>query len=308
MEEMQAQARLVGSDDSLFAGGGVSTTLPRTEIERALAEGEYPARLDLQIKRLEGGREEDAHLAISWEEQELRELLSSISDDDVTLLFDRDALELALEDVEAHGMRERAAVIAVAIAAAGAGAGGAFAHPQLDSSSSGAAAPAAQVADGPDVVAVAPGTHYAPLPGQSVVTPGHSPRGPAGVATSATPTEAPDAVAVAPGAKYAPLPGQSVVTPGQSPRGPAGAGTAATPSEAPDVVAVVPGSRYEQLPGQTVVTPTADQGAPAADTGTGSGSSLTVGEDAAIATGAALLIAAAGFGAAQARRRPARPA
>src|SRR4051794_15131215 len=49
MAEVQTQARLV--DPGLNATRGVSTTLRRTEIERAITEGEYPAQLRLEVSR-----------------------------------------------------------------------------------------------------------------------------------------------------------------------------------------------------------------------------------------------------------------
>jgi hypothetical protein len=61
---------------------------------------------------------------IEWDAKELQELLRTRSGDQVTLVLDSAELERAIDaDVEAHGLREAAAVFAVAIATAGAGAG-----------------------------------------------------------------------------------------------------------------------------------------------------------------------------------------
>jgi hypothetical protein len=301
MDEIQAHARLVDSD-SFFAAGGLSTTLPRAEIERVIDEGEYPARLDLRLRRLAEEGDEEALVAISWDEQELGSLLRATSGDEVTLLFDGRELEQALAgvEVEAHGLKERTAVLAIAVAAAGGSAGGAFAHPQLDGSGS------ATGGGGADVVAVAPGSSYQARPGQVVVTPQQGERAPAASTgpAAATGGEA-DVVAVAPGSGYRVLPGQDVVTPTVGTRTEAGRVGRPAPGEDADVVAVTPGSTYAARPGQTTVTPRGDAGAPSVG---GSDSTLSTADDVAIAGGAALLVAAAGFVAAQTRRRPAKPA
>jgi hypothetical protein len=132
MDEVQTRARLVDSAVSGFAASALSTTVPRAEIEEAMASGDYPARLMLDISRVEGGRTSVipyARVAVEWDEPTLEELLRATSADEVTLRFDADALERALEEseVDAHGLRERAAVLVVTVAAVGVGAGGASA-------------------------------------------------------------------------------------------------------------------------------------------------------------------------------------
>lgn len=146
MAEVQTQARLV--DPGLIATRGVSTTLRRTEIEHALAEGEYPAQLLLELSRVtpEGEEPATSEVLVSWQEEELNGLLRSAGaeSDEVTLWFDRSELEHALAtDVEAHGLRERTAIVAITVAAAGATAGGAFAHPELFGAAGSGTAPAA---------------------------------------------------------------------------------------------------------------------------------------------------------------------
>ena len=149
MAEVQTQVRLV--DPGLIATRGVSTTLRRTEIERALAEGEYPAQLLLELSRAAPEGEEPAtgEVLVLWQEKELNELLRSAGteSDEVALWFDRSELEHALAaDFEAHGLRERTAMLAITVAAVGVTAGGAFAHPELfgDAGSGTAAAPTTQ--------------------------------------------------------------------------------------------------------------------------------------------------------------------
>jgi hypothetical protein len=133
MEEIQTQARLVDPPASGFAARTVSTTLARAEIEEAIASGDYPARLMLDVARVEDEAGTAAipyaRVAVDWDEPTLERLLRRSEDDEVTLWFDAEALERAVEqdEVDAHGLRERAAVVAVAVAAVGAGAGSALA-------------------------------------------------------------------------------------------------------------------------------------------------------------------------------------
>jgi hypothetical protein len=86
----------------------------------------------LHVERTaDGGAEpERGEVVVTWDEDELNELLRSANDDadEVTLWFDAAALDQALTgDVEAHGLRERTALLAIVVAAAGGGAGAAFA-------------------------------------------------------------------------------------------------------------------------------------------------------------------------------------
>jgi hypothetical protein len=155
MVETQTQARLV--EPAAFAGPGVSVAIRRAEIEAALTEAEYPAQLLLHVERTaDGGAEpERGEVVVTWDEDELNELLRSANDDadEVTLWFDAAALDQALTgDVEAHGLRERTALLAIVVAAAGGGAGAAFAadttyvhSPGVAASQDESAAPAAYV-------------------------------------------------------------------------------------------------------------------------------------------------------------------
>ena len=139
MEEIQTQARLVDLSASSFAAGGLSTIIPRAEIADAIEQGEYPARLVLDIERVEVKRGDEergdevahARVAVNWDEAALEQLLQSTRDEEVVLWFDPSQLEQAFEgsEVDAHGLRERAAVFAVTVAAAGAAAGAGLAGP-----------------------------------------------------------------------------------------------------------------------------------------------------------------------------------
>jgi hypothetical protein len=63
-----------------------------------------------------------ARLALDWDKDSLDQLLALADGDEIGLLFDERELARAFDDVEAHGLRQRAAVVAVAVAAAGASA------------------------------------------------------------------------------------------------------------------------------------------------------------------------------------------
>jgi len=145
MQEVETRARLVGLDGDKLAARGPTAVLPRTEIEEVIAGGEYPARLVLDVARGDGQSGGDvvaeARVAVEWEKAELEELLRASTGDSVTLSFDEDELERVLEgsDVDAHGLRERVAVLGIVIATAGATAGGALAHPQLSGEATGGA-------------------------------------------------------------------------------------------------------------------------------------------------------------------------
>ena len=136
MEEFRTRARLVDPAASGAFARGLTTLVPRSEIEQAIEFGEYPAPLVLDIARV-GERDDEvtahAQVTVDWDEAMLKELLQSTSEAEIRLSFDADELERALEEaeVDAHGIKERVAVLAVAAAAAGAAAGGAAAHPQI---------------------------------------------------------------------------------------------------------------------------------------------------------------------------------
>ncbi|HYX89428.1 MAG TPA: hypothetical protein VE753_08675 [Gaiellaceae bacterium] len=129
------RARLV--DDASLEGRGISTTLPRSDVERAIGSSEGPAQLTLDLR----AGDEEHKLAIAWEREDLERIVGRTSGDSVVLTFDRDELAHAVAgDVEAHGLRERVAVVAVAAATAtGAFAGAAAASPVGDPGPSGTA-------------------------------------------------------------------------------------------------------------------------------------------------------------------------
>ena len=121
MEMTSTQASLVDARDF---SEGVTATLPRDDFEAALSS-EEPAELFLEVTRPEG---EKAELAVSWDREELERLLATTTGPTVTLTFDRDQLEHAIDpEVEMHGFKDKALVLTVAAAAAVGGASSAAA-------------------------------------------------------------------------------------------------------------------------------------------------------------------------------------
>jgi hypothetical protein len=121
-------------DAGQFDGRGVSTTIARTEIQRALDSGEE-MELVLNVSRVAGDAEVEAHtVAVVLDPTDLEDLLRADEGEEIGLQFDADELEAALADdeVEAHGFRQKAAVLAVAAVGVGAFAGHAAAQPTSD--------------------------------------------------------------------------------------------------------------------------------------------------------------------------------
>jgi hypothetical protein len=133
MEALTAKAALV--DPATFEGGGnaITTRIPRSEVEEALrADG--PSDLFIDVARVRDGdaeqREVEAEqrITVSWDPDDLEKLLASSTGDEVTFAFKPEELARMLDEseVEAHGLREKVAILTVAAAtAAGASAGAA---------------------------------------------------------------------------------------------------------------------------------------------------------------------------------------
>jgi hypothetical protein len=132
MDATNARAKLA----ELAAEDGsptVATTLERADVEEALGVTDGPPELILEILRRSEGEEQRVQLAIEWGREDLEELLRRAEGSPLILQFDAESIEEALrQDVEAHGFREKAVILAaVAATAAGAGAGSAAAVPDL---------------------------------------------------------------------------------------------------------------------------------------------------------------------------------
>ena len=138
--EAAGSARLT---DEIPAERAVTAIVSREEIADAVQDEGATAELRLEVaQRGAGGHEERSTIGITWSRDDLEKLLAQATSDTVVLTFDRDELAKALDDVEAHGMRERAAVFTVAaigILGAGAGVAGAMPSGSPDGASSEAA-------------------------------------------------------------------------------------------------------------------------------------------------------------------------
>jgi len=142
MDDLRIRAQLVAFDPA--GTGSIGTVITRAEIAETAARGEFPATLLLDLDQVDtaGGGEVAAHarLAVDWDEDMLDQLLASTEANEIALWFDERELARAFDEdeVEGHGLRQRAAVLAVAVAAAGASATPALARPVEDALGSGA--------------------------------------------------------------------------------------------------------------------------------------------------------------------------
>ena len=184
MDERRGTIRLADPGES--EARGLVTTVPRAEVEQALQLDE-PVDLLLDIERAaEGGGRESQRVALAWERQDLERMLQN--DGDITLTFDEAELQRLLdEDVEAHGMRERLAVLTVVAAGiAAAGAGSALASPNSgDGSLAGGTPVAAATAPAPssEISTGITGTAAAPSSEISTGIVGETPAAPSEVST-----------------------------------------------------------------------------------------------------------------------------
>jgi hypothetical protein len=129
MEQISARAALVPASD---LGDGLTTTIPRSEIQDVLAAEEEPIELVLDVTRFSDGEAgEMRNVSVTWERSDLERLLNEAEGDQIALTFDLDTLRRATDpsEVEAHGLRETAMILAVAATAAAGGAQSAAAEP-----------------------------------------------------------------------------------------------------------------------------------------------------------------------------------
>ena len=123
--------------DRIPAERAVAATIPRREIRDVLQEADATPELTLDVVAGDGSREHGT-ISITWSRDELERLLSAASGEDVVLTFDRNELMAALDDVESHGLRTRAAVFAVAAVGA-LGSSAAIANAQVSGADAGSA-------------------------------------------------------------------------------------------------------------------------------------------------------------------------
>lgn len=125
MDETSGAVRLVEPRPDSEARG-LAAMVGREEVEEALRLQE-PVDLLLDVERVTGdGGRETQRVALAWKTEELEQLLGSSEADKLPITFDEAELRRLLdEDVEAHGMRDKLAVITVVAGMAAAGAGAA---------------------------------------------------------------------------------------------------------------------------------------------------------------------------------------
>jgi hypothetical protein len=130
MQEIPARAALVSAPD---VAKGLTTSISRAELEQAIGTKDGPAELVLDVTRFSDGEAaETRKVAVAWQPGDLERLLREAEGERVTLTFDGEALRQAMEDdVEAHGLREKAVVLAVAATGFGIAAGTAAADSSL---------------------------------------------------------------------------------------------------------------------------------------------------------------------------------
>jgi hypothetical protein len=335
MEETSGSATLVESAPEIEAQG-MTTTLPRAEVEEALRSEDGPIELFLDLLRPTD--DEARTVRVAWDHDDLERILEASSGETVTLAFDREELERAFDDVEGHGLRERALVLTVAVATAAAGASGAQAGavggpgagggpsataasvtPSGPGGTGGPISPAADVAGYQQAggAAETPSMegYQRAMPSDYGVTSGAvgaaGEESPAEVTGGAASTPSMEGYQRAMPSDYGP--GGAVGAAGdQSPAEvtggagePAGGAVGASGGEAPAAVTGAAG-QPEFVPGATDFPTRPVQQQP-----TGEGAGVSIPEparDAAIAGGIALLITAAGFAVRGQRRRIERPA
>jgi hypothetical protein len=123
MEVTSTKASLVANGD-VEAESRLSVTLPRVEVEAALAEDEAP-ELVLDVLRATGeGRDVERHtISVGWDPADIKKLLLETPGESITFAFEKDELErLVSDDTELHGLRDKALVLSVAVVAAAGGA------------------------------------------------------------------------------------------------------------------------------------------------------------------------------------------
>jgi hypothetical protein len=250
------------------------TTISRKEVEDALHK-DAPVDLLLDVDRVaaSGAGRESERIALAWEPQDLERLLAATSGDEITLSFDEGELQQLLdEDIEAHGMRETLAVLSVVAGIAAAGAGSATAAVYAGNEGGPSAATPAVVAPASEVSTGL----QAPAPATT----------PSEVSTG-LPTSAP---ATAPAATPSEI---STGVTGEAPAAPAEISTGIVQEPAATPAEVTTGIGQQPTASPVSASPSDTSWAP---------SGAEIG---AIAAGAILAIAAAGFAVRTQRRRPA---
>jgi hypothetical protein len=275
MDDLRTRAQLVDFDRT----GGIGTVLTRAEIMEAAAGTEFPATLLLDLDRADAR----ARVAVDWDQETLEQLLASTEDDEIGLWFDESELALAFDDVEGHGIREKAAVLAVAVVAAGASTSPAFARLASEPWGDGT------VAHTPPAASIGSQAGAA----ERALMANESPSGTLGDLSVGSQAGAAERALMA----------------NESASGTLGATSTevSAPDPAGDKAAVMGGTERGLVQDRHISQNLSSDEA-AVTSSTGSGTSLSTGELAGAVAGGALLIAAAGFGATRKRTPPGLPA
>ncbi len=132
--EHQGTLSLALARGSAVPDDGLAIDLRRADIETALGsadDGVVELLLDLEAREVDGGTTRHQTLAVGCTPADLERMLEDASDN-VRVSFDAEALARAIDpDIEAHGLREKMAVLAIVVATTGAAAGSAQAMPSL---------------------------------------------------------------------------------------------------------------------------------------------------------------------------------
>ncbi len=132
--EHQGTLSLALARGSAVPDDGLAIDFRRADIEMALGsadDGVVELLLDLEAREVAGGTIRRQTLAVGCTPADLERMLEDASDS-VRVSFDAEALARAIDpDIEAHGLREKMAVLAIVVATTGAAAGTAQAMPSL---------------------------------------------------------------------------------------------------------------------------------------------------------------------------------
>ena len=132
--EHQGTLSLALARGSAVPDDGLAIDFRRSDIEMAIGsadDGVVELLLDLEAREVAGGTIRRQTLAVGCTPADLERMLEDASDS-VRVSFDAEALARAIDpDIEAHGLREKMAVLAIVVATTGAAAGSAQAMPSL---------------------------------------------------------------------------------------------------------------------------------------------------------------------------------
>jgi len=254
MDERSGTIRLVESHPG-GEGRSLVATIARGDVEEA-ARSEEPIDLLLDVERVaaDGHGRETGRVALGWESEDLERLLAQAGGDEITLTFDEGELQRLLDaDVEAHGMREKLAVLTVVAGVAAAGAGTAAGSVYLGSEGGGSGTTAAVTSVTPSEVSTGLTGTQAATPSEistgvgvgapSAAQPGRAPA-PSEISTGITGTAPAAPSEISTGIVQEPSPAPAEITTGVTPE-PTTAPASASPSSwapGPEAVALAAGT------------------------------------------------------------------